>query len=652
MLEASISSRQQGEFIVATSHNLIQSLLFVHITTTYTMTTVQLQSQDHRDLLDIIDKLRSKGISKYVDLPELLVCGDQSVGKSSVLEAISGMSFPAKDNLCTRFATELVLRRDNESGVKVSITPGPDRPAAQRQGLLDFDYQLDAANPDLGTVVEEAAVVMGISDTKVFSTDTLRVEMRGPQQPHLTIVDLPGLFRAGNADQSVEDAKIVKSMVTSYMTRPRSIILAVVSAKSDFALQDVTELARKLDPKGMRTLGIITKPDTLDDGSESETKYIKLAQNKDVVFRLGWHVLKNRDYKMRNATSEERDKAEEEFFAKGNWKSMDASHVGIKSLRPRLSNVLKDQILRQLPSLLSDIESGITECKTRLARLGSPRTTLEEQRRYLLRVSQEFSSLMKAAVDGLYNQAFFGSAKTEEGYQTRVRAIVQNALSKFEEEMRTNGQNRILVEKDSDDDSSRKISRTKYLTEVRDLMRRSRGRELMGTFNPLIIGELFAEQCHPWKDITLDTKDAILKAVYDSTRAILSHIAADETADGIFHVISSGIDALKDDLDRKITELLEPHHNGHPITYNHYLTETVQKVQADRRKRNFEKVLRELLGDDAFDDDGSRHRISPSELLSLLEQQTDVDMELYASELAVDYMQAYYKVSTIPLWCE
>lgn len=146
--------------------------------------------------------LRSKGISRYVDLPEIIVCGDQSAVKSSVLEGISGMSFPTKDNLCTRFATELVLRRDPNPSVKLSVTPSQERPADEKDRLSGSHVEIDVTKPKLDIVVEKAKEAMGLSDVKVFSTHTLRVELCGPTQPHLTMVDLPGLFRAGSRDQS------------------------------------------------------------------------------------------------------------------------------------------------------------------------------------------------------------------------------------------------------------------------------------------------------------------------------------------------------------------------------------------------------------------------------------------------------------------
>lgn len=613
------------------------------------MASVALQSQDHRDLLDIVDRLRSKGMGRYVDLPEIIVCGDQSAGKSSVLEAISGMSFPTKDNLCTRFATELVLRRDATPGAKVSINAGPERSKDEKEQLSRFHHEIDMDSPSLSIVVERAKEAMRLSDTKVFSTDTLRVELCGPSQPHLTMVDLPGLFRAGNRDQSVGDAATVRKMVHGYMKRPRSIILAVVSAKSDFALQEVTEMARQLDPKGIRTLGLITKPDTLDAGSDSEASYVKLAQNRDVVFRLGWHVLKNRNYEMRDASSAERDEAEERYFAAGIWASMDPAQLGVKSLKIRLSNVLKDQILRQLPGLLRDVEAGKSSCQEQLDRLGSPRATPEEQRRYLLRASREYSVLMKAAVDGFYNDPFFGSAKTAGGYSKRLRAVVQNALTKFAEDMRLRGRNRIIVESPSADYSprAREISRSEYITEVKDLMQKNRGCELPGTFNPLIIGELFTKQCQPWKGIATGAKDAVFGAVYQTIRAILDHTTAKETTEGIFRVVSASVDALKRDLDGKMAELLDPHYRGHPITYNHYLTDNVQKAQSERRQRNYKVALKAFFETDNLEVTKLCH-INPLELTTFLEQRIEVDMECYASELTVDYMQAYYKVDSPP----
>ena len=137
-----------------------------------------------------------------------------------------------------------------------------------------------------------------------------------------------------------------------------------------------------------------------------------------------------------------------------------------------------------------------------------------------------------------------------------------------------------------------------------------------------------------------------MHAVYRAAQAILDHIVVQEIADGIFRMISGGIDKLKDDLNRKVTELIDPHYNGHPITYNHYLTDNVQKARSARLRRSFEEILKESLGRDSIEDRYSfDYNVNPFKLLNMLERQTEVDMERYGSELAVDYMQAYYKVS-------
>ncbi|KAG6046180.1 hypothetical protein E4U39_001593 [Claviceps sp. Clav50 group G5] len=607
--------------------------------------TVALQSRGHRNLLDIIDRLRSKGISRYVDLPQIVVCGDQSAGKSSVLEAISGMSFPSKDNLCTRFATELILRRHDSQAIKVSIIPGPDCSAEDRERLNDFNAEIDIDAPDIGSVVEKAKEAMGLSDTKVFSSDVLRVELCGPTQPHLTMVDLPGLFRAGNRDQSVDDAETVRNLVLGYVRSPRSIILAVVSAKSDFALQEITQMAREVDPEGDRTLGLITKPDALDVGSDSEASYVKLAQNNDVVFRLGWHVLKNRDFKMRDASSAERDAAESRFFSSGIWATLDPSNLGVGTLKPRLSDVLKNQILQQLPDLLHDVETEISACSSIVERLGTPRSSANEQRKYLLKVSRDFTSLMKAAINGEYNHPFFGSAKTDEGYNKRLRARVQNTLADFKEVMRERGEQRKILDDGSSESvlgyGARKIFRSDYIDEVQQLMERSRGCELSGTFNPLIVGELFADQCQPWKNLASETEKKVLEAVDEVEHAIVDYITIKETAPAILQMLRGGTDNLKKALGEKLKELLEPHSNGHPITYNNYLTNTVKKAQDDRRKRRLETEVNSLAQHGFFVSATSNVK----SIVDKMNEKMDSDMDTFASEMAIDYMEAYYEVA-------
>jgi hypothetical protein len=217
------------------------------------------------------------------------------------LEAICGLRFPTGDGLCTRFATEYILRRSTIDDIVVSIVPDPDRSEGEKSDLLAFTSPSEDLN-DMPEIIDAAAAAMGIvKDGENFSYDVLRIEISGPTQDHLTLVDLPGLFHSSSTTQSNADKDAVFDMVASYIERAHSIILAVVSAKNDLNNQAVLDFAREHDPEGARTLGIITKPDTLARDSPSETAYIDLARNEDVKLALGWHVLRNRSWEERDS---------------------------------------------------------------------------------------------------------------------------------------------------------------------------------------------------------------------------------------------------------------------------------------------------------------------------------------------------------------
>ena len=199
----------------------------------------------------------------------------------------------------------------------VSIIPGKARSGSDRQNLLAFKKDLQSLD-ELPSLVTEAVKAMGLghidSVGSAFSTDVLRVEVKGPRLPQLTIVDLPGLIHSETKYQSKKDVKLVTELVNSYMRRERTIILAVISAKNDIANQIVLRRARRADPGGNRTLGIITKPDTLPAESKNEDAFINLASNQDVKFKLGWHVVRNHDSQDKDYSRETRDRREKDFF--------------------------------------------------------------------------------------------------------------------------------------------------------------------------------------------------------------------------------------------------------------------------------------------------------------------------------------------------
>lgn len=609
---------------------------------------ILLQSKDHEEILNVIDQLRLDGISRYVDLPQLIVCGDQSSGKSSVLEAISGLGFPAKDNLCTRFATELILRRGTHSGVTVSIHPDEDRSDTDKIRMREFKSST-VALAQFKDIVSDAERVIGVGTEQLqFSKDVLRVEVSGPNQPHLTMVDLPGLYHAPDDSQDEAGVEFVSSLVLSYIQNPRSVILAVVSAKSDIALQKVTAFTRKADPNRTRTLGLITKPDTLVPTSDMETSFIELARNRRVEFRLGWHVLKNRDHDQRHLSLDQRRDAEFDFLRSGVWASLDSSQIGIDALRPRLSSILKDHIVQQLPSLIAETQKSHQDAIDGLRRMGDARQTTAEQRRYLLHASSKFTALLDHAISGTYSDTIFGDAMEDQGYHRRLRAVMQNELSDFSEMLSKRGEKWRIVDDDDDHIDERSIKRSDFVDEVQQRLRRSRGRELPGMFNPLIVGDLFYLQAQPWAGFVDTYIDNILVSVQRAIALLVQDILDERTSNAVLaQLLYPQLEKLEAALRSKTQELLSPQQSGHPITYNHYFTEIVQGIRQDHLKRHIKEKMREYFGANypSRPSQEELFRLNMDDLIRTLSIQTEANMERFACSEAIDYMQAYYKVS-------
>lgn len=372
-------------------------------------------------LFDMIDGLRSGAVGEYIALPQIIVVGDQSSGKSSVLEAISRIRFPSKAELCTRFATELVLRRDREKSFQVLIEPfspttdaqsvsGQESADAASERVQEFN-QLNFEGVDLPEIIQTASKYMGIIDGKnPFSKDKLRVCISGPKIRPLTLIDLPGFYHASNNTQTEAGQQIVTDLVRSHMKEENTIVLAVVSATYSPIMQQVLQELARFDQYGDRTLGIITKPDELVQGSSSETTCLSLLENLESspnrLEKHGWHVLRNRGEK-ESDNFDERDEAESALFQRPPWNKLPTAHKGIESLRSKLGTVLESHIYHGMPALVSLMKRQISDCEKDVESLGEPRGNQAQRVRYLEKIAREYTSLAHQAVTGRYDDIDF-----------------------------------------------------------------------------------------------------------------------------------------------------------------------------------------------------------------------------------------------------
>jgi hypothetical protein len=600
----------------------------------------QLQSKQ-RDLLDDIDKLRSQGIGRYVDLPQLIVCGKQSSGKSSALEAISRVRFPTKSGVCTRFATELVLRRAPTASYSVSIKPGNNRSNEERQRMKEFQSPFKDAE-DFPAIVAAAKDIMGVTNTgpKSFSDDVLRIEVSGPDQPHLTLVDLPGVIASSPCQ---DDIKLIQTLVEGYMKNPRSVILAVVAGGDDIANQGIIEMVKKHDPERQRTIGIITKPDLLPEDSDQERDFLKHAKNEVFVLELGWHVLRNREQGTKDVSDADRDDLEAQFLSRGVWSNIQSSHKGIGSLRRRLSEILLHKISTNLPTLTAEIKLSRDVCRDQLGKLGDSRQTVREQRQYLTRIAGEFQKLVHEAREGYCADKFFDDSRAPDWASKRLRAVIHAFNNKFANSMLERGHRRRILRAASPffrvGSDNVTIPGEKLIKELDGLAKETRDTALPGFANARLVRNLFQDQSTPWKGIAEKHIMEVWTAARTFLQMVLNHVGNEEILRSVSRQLFDPWFGEKIvEMEKMLGLLLKQHQRGNPITYNpHFLINTRVRHTSER----VHQVHKTLNTGDYSSGDSTKYSWSDIEQAVRKAENTDS----YSSSDIILSTEAYYEVS-------
>lgn len=193
-----------------------------------------------------------------IELPQLVVVGAQSSGKSSVLESIVGRDFlPRGSGICTRRPLILQLHNLEHNESRPDWAEFTHKPGEKYTDFLEVRHEIE----------EVTNRVAGIN--KGISNDPILLRIYSSQVVDLTLVDLPGITKVPVGDQPANIEDRVRDLILDYISNPNSIILAVSAGNTDLANSDALKLARVVDPKGERTLGVVTKLDLMDEGTDA-----------------------------------------------------------------------------------------------------------------------------------------------------------------------------------------------------------------------------------------------------------------------------------------------------------------------------------------------------------------------------------------------
>ncbi|XVE97316.1 hypothetical protein REPUB_Repub03eG0009100 [Reevesia pubescens] len=345
-------------------------------------------------LIPVINKLQdilaSSGTKLYdISVPQVAVVGSQSSGKSSVLEALVGRDFlPRGCDICTRRPLVLMLENRPSNSDDDRSEWGEFRHLPGRRF-----YDFSQIRREIQAETErEAGYNKGVSEKQI------RLKISSPNVLNMTLIDLPGITKVPVGDQPSDIEARVRKMIMAHISNENCIILAVSPANSDLATSDALQIAKLADPTGSRTVGVITKLDIMDRG----TNACNFLLGRVVPLKLGYVGVVNRCQEdiNKNRSIQEALAYEEQFFRDHPVYNGVYDRCGIPQLAKKLNQILEQHIRSDLPRLKAVLNSRMRAAMKELQTYGEVVESKAEQGAILLDILRRYCDDFSAMVDG------------------------------------------------------------------------------------------------------------------------------------------------------------------------------------------------------------------------------------------------------------
>ncbi|KAJ7108734.1 P-loop containing nucleoside triphosphate hydrolase protein [Mycena epipterygia] len=374
-----------------------------------------------KELLALMSQLRSVGAQGDLDLPRITVIGNQSAGKSSVVEAISGV--PRDAGTCTRAPLECRLSSStNAWSCRISIRLEFDDLGRPKQDVSEFRFGemiTDKNEVELALRRAQVAVLnpsVSFGEILEMSPEDLKNGIPGkeplPFSRNVVCVDLEGMSRSlfriilRNTSGIIQNAEpdvvqLVEEMVVSHI-RGNCLILVALPMTDDIENQKALRLARQQDPEGRRTIGVLTKPDMLSTGSKVRDLWLDVIEGRKHALHHGYYCTRQPDDDERNnkITPAQARRAEVAFFAKtAPWStSTHKDRFGTDNLVSTLSTLLVQIINDRLPFIRQMASERMEACRRELQSI--PDKIVGEPATHMLNLITAFCTEIRQYVDG------------------------------------------------------------------------------------------------------------------------------------------------------------------------------------------------------------------------------------------------------------